>query len=664
MGDLANIRPIQIVKAGEVPEPVKEKKVYSKDLSEEDIREIWGINKEYALTPECLEKYKDVLELMEYPQQGDYYLDSKGEELMVITQDRPLRYNRLYISTRESVWGHDSSLELDYASKWKKCPDLDKAMELAQSYLDGNLDLGEFQNQSEALISIRPVNDIRQMKAQAEQHITTLANVKRYCNAIQTRLREEMNAKMSVLQKQMSEAMSFVGKVQKVISVIETYLGVNETVEYLKLGEPAPLESKIIIRQATIFADEEMRLIDQNFDYRKMESFDAWLLENDNYKLLVPEERCIVALKPRRERVKYTEDSWVNAIMNKPNFKTYFLIRNGENLYKIRSENIEVGTRLMPAKDEMQKVIDKMNAGDKWAENEKDNFNNTYLPVLALIRGLVERSEVFSPHKCRMPESFGFIQDDPAIQVIYELDGVLSDGKPLFRDWKAAINNKIKEGSRILWLDGYDSRKDLRGRFVRYYDNEWNIPDGPNTGVYQVVAATEEDKRYRGYEFKFAYLPGDKVWTKERYRYDQVSRTKRVLIMFSKNDINVFNFDEIDIADVDYYLNSRLHKSAYYGSVCILQKFKEFWLKEKEQENVYINMICSEFRKRGYEVLPFTEDGIKITEEVLVRRSLKIVKDRLKWKRPVTVKDRETFALICKNLFSKANIAKYMKQLI
>lgn len=155
-----------------------------------------------------------------------------------------------------------------------------------------------------------------------------------------------------------------------------------------------------------------------------------------------------------------------------------------------------------------------------------------------------------------------------------------------------------------------------------------------------------------------------KVWTKERYRYDQVSRTKRVSIMFSKNDINVFNFDEIDIADVDYYLNSRLHKSAYYGSVCILQKFKEFWLKEKEQENVYINMICSEFRKRGYEVLPLTEDGIKITEEVLVRRSLKIVKDRLKWKRPVTVKDRETFALICKNLFSKANTAKYMKQLI
>lgn len=305
---------------------------------------------------------------------------------------------------------------------------------------------------------------------------------------------------------------------------------------------------------------------------------------------------------------------------------------------------------MVPGKSELSDLLSRLAKGDKTAQFDADIFNKTYLQVLALIRGLVERSDVFSPHKCAIPDSFGFIQDDPNIKIIYDLTDVITDGRPIYSDWKKAINSNIREGSRVLYVEHYINPDYVRDKFVRYYPNKWAVPELPKTGIYQV----ENYSSYWGSTFKFAYLPSDRVYTRDSF--ESVARTKRVSFICDINSDWVFNFDEIDISDVDFYLNSRLHRSKYFSQIKVLKAYKQFFLKEKKLEDEYVKMICTEFSKRGLEPIQ------GYTEEDLVRRSLQVVKDRLKWKRPVTSKDKETFTLVCRNLFSKANIAKFMRR--
>ena len=45
--------------------------------------------------------------------------------------------------------------------------------------------------------------------------------------------------------------------------------------------------------------------------------------------------------------------------------------------------------------------------------------------------------------------------------------------------------------------------------------------------------------------------------------------------------------------------------------------------------------------------------------ESVVRKAIDTVKSRLKWKRPISAKEKETYTLVSKILFSKKFIDKY-----
>ena len=49
------------------------------------------------------------------------------------------------------------------------------------------------------------------------------------------------------------------------------------------------------------------------------------------------------------------------------------------------------------------------------------------------------------------------------------------------------------------------------------------------------------------------------------------------------------------------------------------------------------------------------------TYEGVARKALETVKNRLKWKRPVSTKEKETYTMVERNLFSKQNLTKYFK---
>ena len=129
-----------------------------------------------------------------------------------------------------------------------------------------------------------------------------------------------------------------VGRIVKVLGVFHVYLGIDEKIEQIQMGENAPASDLIHFRQLVLYMDEEVGTCENDgIDFRTTHEFDEWLLLNKNYLRLVPESKCVVAIKPRRYDKDYGD--WrTNAQLNPYNHQTFFLIRNGDNLYKIDSE--------------------------------------------------------------------------------------------------------------------------------------------------------------------------------------------------------------------------------------------------------------------------------------------------------------------------------------
>lgn len=76
-------------------------------------------------------------------------------------------------------------------------------------------------------------------------------------------------------------------------------------------------------------------------------------------------------------------------------------------------------------------------------------------------------------------------------------------------------------------------------------------------------------------------------------------------------------------------------------------------LAEQRCEDDFIRMMVGQMMARGVNV----KDGHSAEE--VVRLALNKVKNRLKWKRPVSTKERETYTLVERTLFSKEFSNKY-----
>lgn len=65
------------------------------------------------------------------------------------------------------------------------------------------------------------------------------------------------------------------------------------------------------------------------------------------------------------------------------------------------------------------------------------------------------------------------------------------------------------------------------------------------------------------------------------------------------------------------------------------------------------------FSYEGINPITLEKDGL--SREEIVQKALQTVKDRLKWKRPISSKERETYTLVRRTLFSENYRNKYFK---
>ncbi len=417
-----------------------------------------------------------------------------------------------------------------------------------------------------------------------------------------------------------NKMMEKVGEIQRVVRTIELYAGINEDLVQIQEGFNAPEQTPLSLRQLVIFMDEEVgSWRNDGFDYSNVEDFDEWLKDPKNLNRVCPDLKCVVAFRPRRKSKEYN-DPVANAVQNQWNRETYFLIRNGSNLYRIFTENLQLGKKMFLGAQEMT---------EKLSPEDLDLYRRQAM----FIQGLIDRTDVFKP----VPSEVNIFKPNTYqgwLKLVFDYDGVLTDGRPSFKEWKEEVNSLIQVGSRVAvsptWLEGMGSRRDIdyimNERTQRNYASRWNCPKPPfDPGV----VTTEPG--FTGWDFSFKYFPGGEThsWTGSSERKNKIS------FGFDRSDL-LLNYDAISLDEVEYYLNDRRHRESYVTMLPLLESIKQARLKEIEWEGSFVRLIQAR-----------TGHNPETIWEVVEWWKLKN-----KWKRPIIKDDAKAIRMIEKRLKS------------
>lgn len=556
-------------------------------------------------------------------------------------------YNTTPIENIEELYLSAEDAMKNGLPEYKEGPDVEMSTEIVAVKSKENL---------QAMID--SIEDIRMKRSQLKLMINfQLEQIKNKFDIV----RRELEGQVSLMNAQ-------VDKIKKVITIIELYVGISEELVQIQSGKASESSVPLSLRQQILFMDEEVGILeDQGIDHRNIEEFDKWLLTDDHYKQIIPEEKCIVVLKPRRHfKVDYKGDS----IKDPQDMLTYFLIRNGENFYRIYTANLHVPQRLFPKRKEFQELIEKMNPDlstySKWDQEKVEDFTYMYQRMVFFIQGLIDRTEVFRPMETKI-NLMDVEGSSSMVNLIYDDELCLPPNQLTFREWQSKINKDIEIGSRVVYARGVryaDSRWNSKKRFLREYD-KYCTPQYPNDGIYQVVEAVQNlpewvdggtSNSHREYRKEkhmcIRYNPGGMVYS---WTYCEQRKNNLSFLIYPNNDVEILNYDQIEVSDVEFYLTTRLGRSEYLSYLPLLKTIRKHLLEEQEQEDHFCLMLIGEIEKRGLKCKKgmFVED--------VIMNLIDWWKFKNKWKRPINKDDELAMRMIERRLFSETGKKKYFK---
>ena len=487
-------------------------------------------------------------------------------------------------------------------------------------------------------------------------------------------IRYNLKETMRAMDNKIALIMKEVEKITRVITIIKLYLGIEEELVQLKSGTTAT--GKVTFRQSVVFMDEEyMAWENGGLDWTQIKLFDDWLLKNENYKKIIPEEKGMVAMKPRRYKLDYEyygrHESRSDEKRNK--FMTYFLIRNGENLYRIYTDNLSLAdNKLFPSRDDLL-TLSELVPGEK----ESDDKMYAFRKQAMFMQGLFDRTEVFNPIGKVSVTNQDSIEAN--ISYIYDADeNLIGDGKVT---WKQKLKqfSEIKPGDRVIFISSTDGGRSSHnlGRFVGNYSREYNAPQLPSEGLYLVHAykptfslkmrESEYEKdhwkddvengilrliskeNYKGgvrylYTFErkqrlvIKYNPGDVVYGSWG-SYDEAHKRKNNISFIIEERDAVYQFDEITIEECYHFLHNRADRRNYISMMPALHQMIKIKKQEQEKELEFAKMIISAVG---------TQHSIESVMELIQWWKLKN-----KWKRPLSKDDEKAYRMIISKLKSR-----------
>jgi hypothetical protein len=449
----------------------------------------------------------------------------------------------------------------------------------------------------------------------------------------------DLNRAMDVLNNELSQK-------RKIVYILETYLGIQEEIVQIAEGNEAPENTRLSLYQQKLYMDEEVGIWDsgkgQGLDFQEIDQFDDWV--SKNYEKFTYDPLSIVVWQVRRKEKDY-DNIWENVQFNKWNKATYFLIRNGSQLYRIWS-NVSISNRLFPTKSEYVDFLNKERLwGEDKAKEKLKDLHENYLYGLIAIQGIIERTDILGKYLRKngvnllkprkdIDQHIKFIRDA-------ETEYWISDGQLRWSEFVKQNRKTIKLGSRVCLA--------TRPYYFKMYDKDdndrWRCDPykcftPPNRDQWYTVEASKDnsDKIYFPHETNILirYKPGDCIGWNSLTGEDKIRKRRIPWFLYTSE---LINFDEITLEQADYYMKSRLDRHNYIYLLPTLHWIKKIKLKERELEDEFSKMILS---KLNWE---YNEENINKINKVIQWWKLKN-----KWKRAITIKESTATKMIFNKL--------------
>jgi hypothetical protein len=401
-----------------------------------------------------------------------------------------------------------------------------------------------------------------------------------------------------------------VEQAEEVVWTINLYLGQNEEILRLTKGVPASADLPITIRQLVLFMDEECAVASDTggIDARSIDQFDKWLTDDPAHlQQVLPEQKGIIALKPRRYHRDYG-DPWLNKTLAEANKATYFLMRNGGNLYRIWTD-YNVGHTLVPVADEFLNILHE----DEWGTHTKKPLKpgsdaymkrmkqvsakqRHYLRVCLIIQGLIDRTAIFKPLPAEHVNICDQADFDRYIRIIHDAENTLGDGRPDFGTWLADLNSQLSKGERIIgifknWEYGLG-----REREGRIWPNGANLPDDLTLHTLEERVADSDKPAFHIY-----YKRGE-IWRRGDYYkrggYGETKIRARCLV-YSADDF-ILAFDRADPVDMQRYLESRQDRHSYTHMFPLLKRAIKIKAEEAAIEEPFAKLLVGQIMARHH----------------------------------------------------------------
>jgi hypothetical protein len=453
-------------------------------------------------------------------------------------------------------------------------------------------------------------------------------------------MERRLNAEMERVQRMLDPLQEMVRQLEEGIWTVNLYLGRDEEIVTLATGEPASEDTPITVRQMVLSMDQEARVAADSggIDARQIETFDEWLLATpEHLDQVLPEKRGVVVLVPRETPADYG-DPWLQKEMDRANRHSYWLIRNGENLYRIDTE-FNVGKHLIPTRDEFTsffQVKDRRTnevrnlepGSEEWMRAEKaaDARKRHFMRVALVLQGLVDRTAVLRP----LPGPVNFLgpesYDAGHVVVVTDAEQALGTGREPYRKWIKRLNAELRPGMRIVGNFGWSAKHNEDFRVHP------STAPGPREGEIYVI----EDRDGSGeliirYPWKrYGYEHGD--WG----RYGEWEAKNRASCKIQPRADNIIPFDLVTLEEVQAYIDARTERHNYIDLIPLLKSVVEAKEAERKEEAPFRTLLAGEIAK-------FHLVSIERAEEA-VADLVDWWKLANRWHRPLVEPDQKTQA--------------------
>lgn len=335
---------------------------------------------------------------------------------------------------------------------------------------------------------------------------------------------------------------------------------------------------------------------DGGIDAQNIDLFDQWILADPAHlDQVLPEQRGVVALMARRKDRDYGSP-WETAHRNEANHESWWLIRNGQNVYRMVT-NFQVGSRLVPARNEFTDLfVDRFTKAPlepgthAWLEAEKRQGarERHFFKVALILQGLIDRTAVFAPLPA--PEVSlltPFSYDAGHVVLIADDENQLTTGRMPFRQWLTSKNSQLTPGMRVI-VNTHHQSWPHRSQLAYEFDTHPRLTP-PRASDPSRTAVHTISRREGPTSLAFHYERTDVVYTRDGAHTPKT----RATCVIEMDDPFVLPVDLVTIEEMRAYLGARTERHAYAEMFPTLQAAIAFKEAEAATEAPFRDLLSS-----------------------------------------------------------------------